>query len=107
MMRDLPILIGLAGIVILMIVRWFMRASGGTLAVLRQAAFGARDRERPMDSIAAYSKATGAPDGAIDDRTWDDLDMDKIFATLDHTSSAIGQQVLYARLRSGRFDSDD
>jgi hypothetical protein len=35
----------------------------------------------------------------LDDRTWDDLLLDDVFARLDRTESRIGQQILYYRLR--------
>jgi hypothetical protein len=37
----------------------------------------------------------------IDARTWDDLDLDRLFSTIDHTHTALGQQQLYRRLRAG------
>ena len=41
------------------------------------------------------------PRGAsLDDRTWNDLLLDDVFAQLDRTESSVGQQVLYSRLRS-------
>lgn len=36
---------------------------------------------------------------AVDDTTWADLDMDKIFSALNHTCSSCGEEVLYAMLR--------
>jgi len=47
---------------------------------------------------ARVSKRGGA--GALDARTWDDLDLDAVFAFLDRTESVPGRQVLYDRLRS-------
>lgn len=35
----------------------------------------------------------------IDDRTLNDLDFDDLFISMDRTSSSIGQQFLYSRLR--------
>jgi hypothetical protein len=37
---------------------------------------------------------------SLDDRTCDDLHLDAVFASLDRTVSALGQQALYHRLRS-------
>ena len=56
-----------------------------------------------MDVIAEYHRARAGTDGtgeSIDDRTWDDLLMDDVFAVLDRTESTLGQQTLYHRLRS-------
>ena len=56
-----------------------------------------------MESIAAYHRSlpsVGAADGGLDDRTWEDLDFDAIFQTIDRTESTLGQQLLYHRLRT-------
>jgi hypothetical protein len=42
-----------------------------------------------------------APAGqTLDDRTWDDLTLDALFASLDRTESPLGQEALYHRLRT-------
>ncbi len=38
---------------------------------------------------------------AIDERTWNDLDLDRVVATLDRSHCALGRQRLYQRLRTG------
>jgi DNA mismatch repair ATPase MutS len=38
---------------------------------------------------------------ALDDRTADDLHLGAVFAQLDRTESALGQQALYHRLQTG------
>lgn len=43
----------------------------------------------------------------IDDRTWDDLDMDHIFAYIDRTLCVVGQQKLYHMLRVPVFDQTE
>ncbi|MEY4635901.1 MAG: hypothetical protein RJA55_1699 [Acidobacteriota bacterium] len=59
------------------------------------------ERIRDMAAIEAYYRACMASDveGALDDRTWDDLNLADVFTVLDRTESGIGQQALYARLR--------
>jgi MutS domain V len=60
-------------------------------------------QDRKMDAIAEYyrSRAGSVPGrGSLDDRTWNDLDMDQVFAAVDRTESTLGQQALYYRLRS-------
>jgi len=37
----------------------------------------------------------------VDDRTWNDLEVDRLFVSLDKTYTLCGRQVLYQRLRSG------
>jgi DNA mismatch repair ATPase MutS len=61
-----------------------------------------RERDRDLKAISAhyFAQSAAAPDaGDLDQRTWDDLNMDDVFAVLDRTESAVGQQTLYARLR--------
>ncbi len=62
----------------------------------------APDRQRDLHAIAAYHRARSASDPAraLDDRTWEDLNMNDVFSVLDRTESLVGQQVLYARLRA-------
>jgi hypothetical protein len=56
-----------------------------------------------MEAIAAahQSRLSYAGSGAsLDARTWDDLDLDAVFAALDRTESTLGQHALYHRLRT-------
>jgi len=59
----------------------------------------ARTANPDMDAIADFFKAAEAAE-TLDDRTWNDLLLDDIFAALDRTESSVGQQMLYRRLRS-------
>jgi hypothetical protein len=38
--------------------------------------------------------------GSLDQRTWNDLDLDAVFAAIDRTQSTLGQHALYHRVRS-------
>ncbi len=57
---------------------------------------------RDFRAIRAYHEFAAALDQSnlLDDRTWDDLNLDAVFALLDRTESTIGQQLLYRRLRN-------
>lgn len=59
--------------------------------------------EGRMQTIAGYAmrRKTGF---MLDDITWNDLDMDRIFQMMDFTYSAAGEEYLYAMLRSPRVD---
>ena len=60
-------------------------------------------RTHRMDAIAAsYRSRIAGLDAAdfLDDRTWDDLNLDDVFAVLDRTESTLGQHALYYRLRT-------
>jgi hypothetical protein len=59
-------------------------------------------RNRKLDAIAASHRSRVAITGAssLDDRTWDDLNLDAVFTEIDRTGSTLGQHALYHRLRS-------
>ncbi len=38
----------------------------------------------------------------LDERTWSDLDLDRVMAAIDHTRTGFGRQLLYRQLRSAR-----
>ena len=61
------------------------------------------DRERKLDAITEShrSRLSNIGTGAgLDDRTWEDLNLDEVFAALDRTESTLGQHALYHRLRT-------
>lgn len=56
-----------------------------------------------MRAIGDYYRSRLGAAGSrefLDERTWNDLNMDVVFEVLDRTESTLGQQVLYHRLRS-------
>jgi hypothetical protein len=60
-------------------------------------------RDCDFPSLVDYHRAAAVEDGpAMDDRTWDDLNMDSVFTIIDRTESVIGQQALYHRMRTPR-----
>ncbi len=50
-----------------------------------------------MKFIKIYHE-TFKEEKSIDDITWDDLEMDKVFSELNHTKCYIGEQILYKRV---------
>lgn len=79
------------------------RSRARALAALRSSWGQSVIRERRMDAIAASHRsrlAAGGSGRSLDARTWDDLDLDAVFAALDRTESTLGQHALYHRLRS-------
>lgn len=67
------------------------------------------DREysyEELDSIARYGKRIQGDRFYIDDTTWNDLDMERIFMLMNHTMSSCGEDYLYAMLRLPRFDRE-
>ena len=63
--------------------------------------------QRRADLISCYFREGPgrSAEGTIDDRTWTDLDMDDVFASVDRTRSSVGQSALYAMLRLPLPDS--
>jgi len=64
-----------------------------------------RDRARDMDAVADLFRVRQPTSTSLDDRTWNDLLMDDVFAHLDRTESGVGQQMLYCRLRGTQAPS--
>jgi MutS domain V len=91
-------LVAAAGLVVVL----RLRARRRLLDRLRAAWGRPRDEPGPLDRIAAYHRwIAGAPgEASLDDRTWQDLNLDEVFASVDRTVSAVGQQALYHRLRA-------
>jgi hypothetical protein len=116
----LVILLVLAGLGALAVRRSWSR----TLSRIRKTWGQPVERERRLDLIAASHRArrlsVAESAAALDDRTWEDLDLDAVFAALDRTESTLGQHALYHRLRAasvadrleefealvGRFETD-
>ncbi|CVI73082.1 DNA mismatch repair protein MutS [Clostridiales bacterium CHKCI001] len=57
-----------------------------------------------FEKIAKYYKATKGDEFTIDDITWNDLDMDRIFMMINNTSCSTGEEYLYKVLRTPVFD---
>ena len=102
---PLPWLLAIA--VLMPIVAWFFqRRHRERLLVGLRAAWGrvgpidALDDDRVMEAWLE-SRRTVPPETELDERTWVDLDLDRVVATLDRTNTGLGRQRLYWRFRSG------
>lgn len=58
-----------------------------------------------IEAISHYFRRKAGGSFYIDDITWNDLDMDRIFMLLNQTMSSPGEDVLYCMLRMPLFDS--
>lgn len=65
-----------------------------------------RNRKRNIERIRKYSDRFDDPAYGLDDRSWDDLDMDAVYARIDMTMTNPGEEVLYSLLRTPRTDRD-
>jgi DNA mismatch repair ATPase MutS len=67
------------------------------------------DKHRNFDLISSYFKLQNNPDKQklVDDKTWDDLNLNSVFSLLDRNISGVGQQFLYSLLRKYNNGKDD
>lgn len=73
------------------------------LRILREEWGAVKERKRDFTEIGElfrYISANNNDRFYIDNQTWDDLDMDKIYGLLDRTLSTPGEQVMYNILRT-------
>ena len=64
------------------------------------------DERRQMKSVEEYHRVFPS-ESIIDDTTWNDLDMDAIYLSINNTQSTMGETVLYSHLRNqGEFNRD-
>ena len=72
------------------------------LRMLRALLRGRAARDTDLGRAAAYHRGLPAADRGdeLDDRTWDDLDLDEVFLAIDRTRSGPGRQYLYHLLRT-------
>lgn len=59
------------------------------------------------DKLSHYFYLEDYDGFVIDDITWNDLDMDRVFKQMNHTCSSIGEEYLYAMLRKPVFDKKE
>ena len=57
-----------------------------------------------LERISHYFRRKESADFCIDDITWNDLDMDRVFMQMNQTVSSPGEDVLYDMLRRPAFD---
>ena len=63
--------------------------------------------EGRLSTISGYYRKTmGESDFSIDDITWNDLDMDRLYQSMDYTFSAAGEEVLYKTLRCPSMEEE-
>jgi MutS domain V len=100
---SLPGWLALAALVVVLTVVALRAARSTALETIRADWGKPRPRTHRFDAIAASHASRvselGTP-AALDDRTWNDLDLDDVFAAIDRTDSTLGQHALYHRLRT-------
>lgn len=60
-----------------------------------------------QDKLTHYFYLREKDGFVIDDITWHDLDMDRVFQQINYTNSSVGEEYLYALLRTPVFEQDE
>lgn len=102
--------LGLVGVVLLMLYQKWKNARN--LRRKTRRTYGAwPDREYGYEEFEAISRyfRLKQKEGQfyLDDITWNDLEMDRIFMLLNHTWSSVGESSLYALLRTPCFSKEE
>jgi hypothetical protein len=87
----------------------FVRIAERAAAKARLAETWGREDDRPRDPSAlrrlfVMCEGPARSPAALDDATWDDLDMDAVFERVDRTLSTPGEYALYEILRTPQLD---
>lgn len=101
------IILILIGILAVVAVRERMREKKQQILRLREMWGQAPEREYTSEELASIGRyARNHQNGRfmIDDITWNDLDMERVFMLLNQTCSSCGEEYLYAMLRLPEFD---
>ncbi len=89
--------------------RWNLRLKEEKKRVGLRKAWGVPDgRKRDYDELSLHfglTREEGRGGPVLDDRTWNDLDMDLIHSSIDRTLTVPGEQFLYSILRRPLLDS--
>lgn len=59
-----------------------------------------------MENIKYYHENT-AGENDIDDITWNDLELDRVYEKINHTRTSVGEEYLYAMLHKPCTDSEE
>jgi hypothetical protein len=97
------LLVGATVAVRLVLRVWPKLFPGSTTShVLRALAADRTSRHADLDLLSAYFRyrSRDSNPSALPDRTWQDLDLDDVFASLDYAESEPGRQYLYDLLRT-------
>jgi hypothetical protein len=98
----IPLWLVIPALFLLFVVAAIRRSRRQGLARIRATWGASIERTRRMDAMSRSHAARITVFGgrSLDERTWADLDLDAVFATVDRTQSTLGQHALYHRLRT-------
>lgn len=104
------IILAVIGILVVVAVRDRIRTKKTRLEQLRRSWGKVPEREytaEELESIGRYALNHQNGKFMIDDITWNDLDMERIFMLLNQTCSSCGEESLYAMLRFPEFSREN
>ncbi|MBZ9689038.1 DNA mismatch repair protein MutS [Clostridium estertheticum] len=64
------------------------------------------DKKRDFEKISNFFKVSEKNEYTLDNQTWDDLDMDKVYEKLDRAYSSPGEAALYSMLRNPLMEEE-
>ena len=64
------------------------------------------DKKRDFEKIKKFFKVSKKNDYTLDNQTWDDLDMNKVYEKLDRAYSSPGEAALYCMLRNPLMEEE-
>lgn len=64
------------------------------------------DKDRKFKHIRRFLDISKKDEYTIDDDTWNDMDMDRVYSKLDRNYSTLGESVLYYMLRNPLKDEE-
>ncbi len=79
----------------------------GIIKVIRREYKGDIEKTRAHKDIRKLFDMMGKGEYTLDDQTWDDLDMDKVYDKLDRSYSSLGEATLYSMLRNPLMDEKE
>lgn len=78
----------------------------GLLGLIRREYDSEIEKKRNFENIKKLFDMRKSGDYTLDNQTWDDLDMDKVYSKLDRTYSSLGEAALYSMLRNPLMDEE-
>jgi MutS domain V len=88
---------------------WFRSTLGGRHRPIDQIRtnWGREGSKDPWLSTKLFDLTRNATADSVDDRTWIDLEFERLFSSVDSTLTRLGSQCLYQKLRIYRDDPDE
>lgn len=84
----------------------FFSREKNILGIIRQEYSSDVYKERNFEIIRSFFDMSAKGEYTIDNQTWDDLNMDKVYSKLDRTYSSVGEEILYSMLRNPLMEEE-